>query len=307
MTAKTFFNELQHLLYSQPKAETLVRNSENCFYGDHIYNSKNLSYCFDTSASSDALYLFDSHMVANSMDCDYTVESESCYESVDLFKCFNCYYGDKLDNTRDTMYCSNLSNCHNMFGCTNLKNKSYCIFNRQFTKDEYDKLVKKYKKVNAEKNLKVLDELKIRYPITQSSAERNINTPYGNFIYDCKNCYMCFDVARSEECYYLFDSYDDSTSMDMTYSDKGCDNSYQIVDSIKIYNSQFIQSSENCQDSFYLFNCKGVKNSLGCVGIQYKEHCILNRQFTKDEYDKISFEIRKTLSETDVNWSTIIV
>lgn len=307
MTAKSFFKELQRILDSQPKPDTLVLNSQNCIYGDHIYNSKNLSYCFDTSASSDGTYLFDSHLVVNSADCDYSVESESCYESVDLYKCFNCYYGDKLDNTRDTMYCSNLSNCHDMFGCTNFKNKSYCIFNRQFTKNDYDMLVRKYMKLSAEKNLTLLEELKKRYPITQSSAERNTNAPFGNFIYDSKNCYMCFDVARSEECYYMYDSHDDKSSMDMTYADKGCDNSYQIIDSIKIYNSQFIQSSENCQDSSYLFNCKGVKNSLGCVGLQYKEHCILNRQYTKEEYETISSEIKKTLSGSDINWGTVLV
>src|SRR5579872_4403125 len=186
MTAISFFKELQRLIYSQPKLETLVLNSENCFYGDHIYNSKNLSYCFDASASSDSTYLFDCHLVANSLDCDYTVESESCYESVDLYKCFNCYYGEKLDNTRDSHYCYNLSNCHDMFGCANLKNKSYCIFNRQFSKEEYEEKIKKFESLPPEKVLTILDEVKLGFPITQSAAERNVNSPYGNFIYDCK-------------------------------------------------------------------------------------------------------------------------
>lgn len=306
MTQKGFFQELQRLLYSQPKLETLILHSENCFYGDHVFNSKNLSYCFDTSASSDSTYLFDCHLVVGSLDCDYSFEAESCYESVDLYKCFNCYYGDKLDNSRDTMYCSELSNCHDMFACTNLKNKSYCIFNRQLTKEEYEEKINKYKSLPAEEVLAILDKLKSRYPVTQSAAERNVNSPYGNFVYDCKNCYMCFDVGRSEDSNYLFDCADDKRSLDMSYTYQGTNNSYQVVDSINIYNSSFVVNSENCQDSIYLFNCKGVKNSLGCVGLQYKEYCILNRQFSKNEYERIVQDFKKIIFKSDINWNNLV-
>ena len=107
---------------------------------------------------------------------------------------------------------------------------------------------------------------------------------------------MCFDIGRSEDCSYLFDCGDDKYSLDMSYTYQGSSNSYQIIDSIKIYNSSFILNSENCQDSSYLFNCKGVKNSLGCVGLQYKQYCILNRQFSKENYEVMAPQILKLLS-----------
>lgn len=306
MTSNIFFQTLQMLLYSQPKPETEVLYSENCVYADHVYNSKNLAYCFDTSASSDSTYLFDCHLVAGSLDCDYAVESGSCYECVDVYKCFNSIYIEKADNVRDAKYGYNLSNCHDVFGCVNLKNKSYCIFNRQLSKEEYFKFIKKYREIPARKILDMLEKLKQMYPFTQSAAERNVNAAFGNYIYDSKNCYICFDTGRCEDCSYLYDCGDNKRSMDMTYTYKGCDNSYQIIGSLQIYNSNFIYNSENCQDSFYLFNCKGVKNSLGCVGLQYKEYCILNRQFSKDEYEQLALVIKKVLSATDVNWDKLV-
>ncbi|MDP2669631.1 MAG: hypothetical protein Q8O99_01100 [bacterium] len=30
-----------------------------------------------------------------------------------------------------------------MFGCSNLRNKQYCIFNKQYTQEEYEQLVPK--------------------------------------------------------------------------------------------------------------------------------------------------------------------
>ena len=306
MTTQHFFKELQKLLVSQPIPETQVLYSENCTYADHVFDSKNLQYCFDTSASSDSVYLFDSHLVAQSQDCDYAVESESCYECVDIYKCFNCLYVEKADNVRDAMYGYDLSNCHDVFGCSNLRNKSYCIFNRQLSKEAYFEVLKHYRDLPPEKILALLEDLKNTYPITQSEAERNVNSPYGNFVYDCKNCYMCFDVGRSEACSYLFDCGDAKQSLDMTYSYKGCDNSYEVIGSTRIYHCNFVLNSENCQDSSYLFNCKGVKNSLGCVGLQYKEYCILNRQFSEEEYTRIVPEIRKALKSIDANWDNIV-
>lgn len=45
----------------------------------------------------------------------------------------------------DIEYSYNCFDCNNIFGCVGLRNKSYCIFNTQYTKDEYFELVKKIK------------------------------------------------------------------------------------------------------------------------------------------------------------------
>jgi hypothetical protein len=43
----------------------------------------------------------------------------------------------------DIYYSDNLVACKNCFGCISLKNKEYCIFNKQYTKQEYEELVSK--------------------------------------------------------------------------------------------------------------------------------------------------------------------
>ena len=42
-------------------------------------------------------------------------------------------------------YCWYISNtrCDNLFGCVGLRNKQYCVLNRQYTKEEYEKLMPK--------------------------------------------------------------------------------------------------------------------------------------------------------------------
>jgi hypothetical protein len=45
----------------------------------------------------------------------------------------------------DVEYSYNCFDSNNLFGCVGLRNKSYCIFNKQYTKEEYIELVKKIK------------------------------------------------------------------------------------------------------------------------------------------------------------------
>ena len=66
------------------------------------------------------------------------------YECHNIWRnCSNCLFisnsWDNLSNNILTMLCVGWSN--NLFWCIGLRNKQYCIFNKQYTKDEYEKTV----------------------------------------------------------------------------------------------------------------------------------------------------------------------
>jgi len=44
-------------------------------------------------------------------------------------------------NDINIMYSDIMVNCKNCFGCTCLRGKEYCIFNKQYTREEYETLV----------------------------------------------------------------------------------------------------------------------------------------------------------------------
>lgn len=305
MSSQPFFQELQKIINSQPKYPLVIANCEGCEYCNEVYDSKNLIYCFDTYRSTNSFYTFDSVVVDNCGDCDYAVESQSCYESVDFITCFNCIYLEYCGNLQDSSYCTNCSNGHDLFGCVNLRNKSFCIFNRQFSEEEYHEKVKEFKKLPSEKILKVVEELKDRYPVTQTHADQNENSDYGNHMHNNKDCYACFDASYDESCGYLYDSFHCKMSYDLTYTSLETQLTYQAVDSVTLFNCSYMMHTKNCQDSAYIFNCSGLKNCLGCVGLQNKEYCILNRQLTKEEYEKIAPKILNQLKEDNLGWADL--
>lgn len=305
MKLQTFFTELQRLLDTYPKPPTKIISSENCSYGNCVYFSKNLSFCFDTANCSDGAYLYDCYMSPNCIDCDYTVESELCYESVDAYKCFNGSYLENCGRSRDISYSYNCINCHDVFGCVDLQNKSFCIFNRQLNEEEYRQKVKLYQQWPAEKILSYVEELKKRYPTTQTNEAHNENSEYGNYIAFSKNCYLCFDAGHNEDSAYLYDSFYNKNCYDTTYAAQNNQLGYELIDSGNLFNCNFSVYSSNSHDSFYIFDCSNVKDCIGCVALTNKQYCVLNRQLTKEAYEAYKKDFLQQLQKEKPVWDNL--
>jgi hypothetical protein len=61
--------------------------------------------------------------------------------ALDAYKnlfCIRCWSG-----CSNLIYCFNCDSSSNCFGCIGLRGKSYCIFNVQYTKEEYEGIVAK--------------------------------------------------------------------------------------------------------------------------------------------------------------------
>jgi hypothetical protein len=107
-----------------------ITHSRNIHQGYLIRNSENLRYC-------------QYQMELTNRDCmDITVwggGNELSYENSicgwGMFNgrfCVECW-----PEVQDTEYSMFLRNCKNCFGCVGLRNKQYCIFNKQFSKEEF--------------------------------------------------------------------------------------------------------------------------------------------------------------------------
>lgn len=57
----------------------------------------------------------------------------------------------------------------------------------------------------------------------------------------------------------------------------------------------FLVSSS--QDTFYSWVCRSSNNIFGCVGLRNKKYCILNRQYSKEEYENL---LPKIIAHMDV-------
>jgi hypothetical protein len=112
--------------------------------GNNLYSTKNCVLSYNIWFSEGVRY---SDLVT---DCHYSYDISSfggttqwSLECVSIgLDCSHVYFSNVITAGSNHIYYSTaLIGCHHMFGCAFMKNKSYCIFNKQYTKEEYEKRV----------------------------------------------------------------------------------------------------------------------------------------------------------------------
>jgi len=139
-----------------------------------------------------------------------------------------------------------------------------------------------------------LNSIKKTFPRLHSDYNESINSEYCDYSYFNNDCYYCFDCAHDNDCGYMETSYRNNDCFDSTYS-VDCERSIGTVDSFKCYGSYFIDNSRRCYDSFFLNFCSDCNDCFGCVNLNHKKYCILNVQYTAEEYEQKIKEIRDAL------------
>ncbi len=135
-------NEMNMLRATQPVLYMHGLNNENCSL-DYIYYSKNVRDSYDVTHAEDCRYC----ATTKGKDCyDITyarIDNELGYEGL-FVQGYNLLFSrDCVVNNQHLLYCGNCFSSKNCFGCVGLRNKEYCIFNKQYTKEEYESLVPK--------------------------------------------------------------------------------------------------------------------------------------------------------------------
>jgi Zn ribbon nucleic-acid-binding protein len=135
----------EELSLSLPKKYYFGHSNEDSS-GNIIHNLKNSPYCFEAFNLENCKYCRYFYNSNNCMDVDVFGEnSQWLYEcqatgincSNNAF-CMFCWEG-----SANNYYCHLINACKDCFGCCSLRNKQYCIFNKQYTKEDYESLVPK--------------------------------------------------------------------------------------------------------------------------------------------------------------------
>ncbi|OGY88073.1 MAG: hypothetical protein A2233_02560 [Candidatus Kerfeldbacteria bacterium RIFOXYA2_FULL_38_24] len=123
-------------------------NCENCL-GDNLRNCTNCKFCFEINDSENCLYVTDGRNIKDSVDVNFSAGKDASTEYVynswgASNSCSNVIAcSDVQEGIYNVEYCQQCYSSHDLFGCTNLRNKSFCIFNKQYNKKDYLALKKK--------------------------------------------------------------------------------------------------------------------------------------------------------------------
>ena len=294
----SFFSQLSTLFNRVPHAARWVIQCENSDYSNQINESRNCYLIFGGLNDENCDY---GHIVWNctdSMDNLYIFKSESCYECIDVLNCNKIVYSQECEGCAESVGLYDCKGCVNCIGCVGLVNKSFCIFNKQKTKEEYAKFIEENPLSDPKVIKKIVEEKeKLRTSLPQRAffGFRN-NDVSGNHIYNAHNIHYSFDVKRGENSKFCFTVREAMDSYDISFTGNASEsyNCLTLVDSARTIASHNITDSH---DIFYSDSCFGCNNIFGCYGLRKKSYCILNKQYTKEEYGKLVPELIELMKQ----------
>ena len=300
--SRPFFEQYYELQSKVPRMALLSKNSTNSDYTNHSADNKNtyLSFCcFDTEDVYYSTWVMKSR---NSMECSYIYDSgERLYQCIDSRKVYHCQYSFLLENCVDCLYCYDCHNCNNCFMSSNLRNKSYVFKNEQYSREGYLEKIKEYdlgSYVTREKlRLEFLDLMLKNSIHRYAIMERNINS-IGNQLYNSKNSKHCFDAEVLEDTKYIYASLQLKNSMDLYHIGWNTELAYEIHGSRGLYNSQFCHLCYDNQELQYCDSCQNCKSLFGCISIKKGNYMILNKKYSKEEYEELKEKIIEHMKRT---------
>ena len=292
--SRSFFEQFDDLRNQVPHFSLSVLHStmENSDYCNHAGFLKNCYLLFNSDTSEKCMYGKGINRCFDCIDCFKVYDCQACYEAIN---CNNCSFSTFLLDSYNCDSChfsANLVGCRNCFGCVNLRNKEYYFFNEKLTREEYEKRVSEIRK-------KPLEHIQAKFlnfraeQVAKWMQEKNTENCTGEYLVNSKNCFNCFDCEFLEESKYCTDlKKGDKVSFknhDISYFGLGIDFSYEC--SVGGYNANHTVFCENVwqgNDIFYSQLCMQSSNNLfGCIGLKHASYSILNKKYSKEEYEKM--------------------
>lgn len=299
---RPFFEQFLELDSKVPKKALLTgfEYDENSDFTNHAGKNKNCYLIFDSDENRDCYYSFSINGCENCMDCFRTRKSQLCFECIDCVQCYNSIYLQDCDNCSDSAFLKNCMGCKSCIMCSNLRNKEFCIENKQVTKEEFQKFRAMLGSTETVEGAKQrFEQLKLEFPQKCLHGVQNENV-FGDYLVQCKNAHFCFDSEDLWDCRYVFQGF-----MPL----KNCMDIQEAGEAELLYECAFVgygtQSCAFCRHSLsananllYCGFCYHSQNLFGCSGVQRKKYCILNKQYTKEEYEALVPKIIEHMQST---------
>jgi hypothetical protein len=250
--------------------------------------NKNCYLIFGGDFNKDCMYGTLGMHNESCLDIDYSNNNSFCYELCDCIDCYGCWFSFDSKNCTDCYFVSDCSGCTECILCTNLIRKSYCIENKQYSKEEYFEKKKELIDGSSSKLKKLFEKfLQLRAGrIVKFSHTVNCENCTGDYLKNSKDCVNCYDVSESQDLENIVYAFKAKDCLEGALLGHGTELCFNIISTPGgAYNSKcsfFVTDSSDTEYCEFIIGCKNV---FGCVGLRKKQYCILNKQYTKSEYE----------------------
>jgi hypothetical protein len=229
------------------------------------------------------------------------IESEDCYEVVDVEKCYRLWFAQNCKHCTDSLFLFDCRGCTDCLFSTNLRNKQYYIYNKHYSPEAYTQekglIMEKLRQGKLTELLTKFEELKIKAihrPLEQASSEQ----VSGDFIFNSHAAYQCYDVTGIDQCAYVYTGFHVKDLMDVCHTTdielayEGSSLGYQS------YNCKFSIGAWSATNCVYSIEIEKGHDLFGCVGLKQEKFCILNKPYSETDYKQLQQKLITHMKQT---------
>ena len=286
---KELFRKVPHT--GQQQITPTMVNSDFCCICSYL---KNCYLVVNSDYDEDCMYSSYLERSKTCLDLTMSDTCERCYDGRNLFKDYNVCFSENINDSMNVFFSKNLIGCSDCFGCVNLRKKKYHIFNQPYSKQEYLAKISELDPGSYRNVVKIKQEtekLFLNYPRKYMEGLENLRVS-GDYLFQCKDTVASYEVAGGENskyCQFLIIA-STKDSYDFTMWGGNAERMYECMGAGG--GQTDVRFAFECwTPAHHLDYCMEIagssNNMFGCYAAMNKSYCILNKQYTKEEYEKL--------------------
>ncbi len=297
--SRPFLEQFRKLQFKVPRLYAFAFQNVKSDYANGAAFNKNCYLIFVSDHNEDLMYSYSTFDCRNSADLLNCHECELSYDSVTCRKCYKICFSEDCNDSQDLFFCKNCANCQDCIGCANLRNARYQIFNKQYSKEDYLKEMESMRLDSQDgiDSTRVLAfEFWKRFPSKHIHGIQNTNVS-GDYVFNSKNAFHAYDSELLEDSKFMNHGNKSRNCYDGYVAVDDGQFSYEIVSAITTSNVKFGYCVWNDFDAEYCDTCENSNNLFGCVSLRKAQYCILNKQYSKEEYEELREKVVLQMKE----------
>ncbi|MSR86822.1 hypothetical protein EXS70_01465 [Candidatus Peribacteria bacterium] len=302
--SRPFFEQCKELWRAVP-AENLLNEgtNENSDYIHYAGFAKNCYLIMHADFCEDCYYGYGFKKNTSCVDGFYNLSCELCYDCVDIHSCYGLKGSQDCVNCSSSAFLRDCVGCKNCFLCAGLREKEYCFENMQLGKEQYEAKIaaidlgshQQYQQWKSQRR-----EVEKGHPFKEFQGQ-NLQNCSGDHLQNCKDTRESFDCEDVENGKYLYQIVTGAKDLYDCYQyGLQLRESYECCTAGNdVYHALFShQVHMNCSEIFYSWFVHSSRNCFGCVNVHHKQYCILNKQYSKEDYEKLISKVIEHMQTT---------
>ncbi len=278
--SENIFPDFKKLYKDFPKASRLIfANVENGDYSHYLWISKNVYLSYLVFWGENVYCSFHVLYSKNIFRSSVISESQYIYNSWIITNSYGVSYSYNIIDSSRLIFCTNIQNSQDCIFCCNQVNTSYKIFNKQYSKEEYEKAKKDIlDRLKDSKEFKKLQKLYNDFLeknlVEQSTDIQTSEKVVWDTLYNSKNCSNVFwwmGLENTVNIMFIWD-YKDDTNYNLINSMSAWTRTNNMIWAccawIDVSGTYFSYALNNSKDIYYSIDIENCENCMFCVWLK---------------------------------------